>query len=564
MALPHVNPEAPGGEPDPAARPARGRALTAIFAPLAWTGALLALSRVPACVRIVPVFGVFRGPAGVVLLVVAVALALAAARPWPRRIPASPRLLFGLAWMFLVAIGLAYTLRLRVSGDEPHYLLMAQSLWREHDLDLRDNHAREDWREYTPGPVVPHYAAPRADGRPYPAHSPGLPLLLAPLYALGGRPLCVIALTLAAAALALETWRSARRLTSDDEAALLAWALALVPPVAFYAFEIYTEVPAALALAVALRLLLTRPTVGASVIASLLAGALPWLHLKMLPAALALAVIAAVRLRGRARGAFFGLAVVLGIAFLAYYGAIFGVPSPLAIYGGLPRDADGSPLRALVGLALDRSFGLLPYAPVFLIGLAGLGRLVRLRAWESLLVGAAVVAPVLPWRMWWGGQCPPARFLVPMVPVLALALAARVALSRTGLARWRWPLTLLGVATTIGMTIRPGALLLLNRGDRPTRLWAALSGDRPLATYLPSLVSASPDEWRVAFVWLMVLAVLLGLDVAARRRDGIDRLFRGLGLPIVLMLAIGVAVDTWARRAPAETTKTVTPDEPPE
>src|SRR6185436_9272946 len=97
----------------------------------------------------------------------------------------SPRLLLGAAWAFLVAIGLAYTLRLRVSGDEPHYLLMAQSLWREHDLDLRDNHSREDWREYTPGPIVPHYAAPRADGRPYPAHSPGLPLLLAPLYALG-------------------------------------------------------------------------------------------------------------------------------------------------------------------------------------------------------------------------------------------------------------------------------------------------------------------------------------------------------------------------------------------
>jgi len=166
--------------------------------------------------------------------------------------------------------------------------------------------------------------------------------------------------------------------------------------------------------------------------------------------------------------------------------------------------------------------------------------------------------------MWWGGQCPPARFLVPLVPVLALALAARVALSRTGLARWRWPLTLLGVATTIGMTIRPGALLLLNRGDRPTRLWAALSGDRPIATYLPSLVSASPDEWRVAFVWLIALAVLLGLDVAARGRHGIDRLFRGLGLPLVLMLALGVAVDTWARRSPPETTKAVTPDEPPE
>jgi hypothetical protein len=512
------------------------------------------------------VLEVFRGPAGLLLGALATALALAAVLPSPRMRPLSPRLLLGAAWAFLVVVGLTYTLRLRVSGDEPHYLLMAQSLWREHDLDLRDNHAREDWREYTPGPIVPHYAAPRADGRPFPAHSPGLPLLLAPLYALGGRSLCVVALTLAAALLSLEMWRAGRRITGDDEAALLAWALALVPPVAFYSFEIYTEVPAALALAVALRLLLTGPGLGmgGAAAAALLASALPWLHLKMLPVALALAVVALFRLRGRARTGFFGVAVIMAVAFLAYYRAIFGVASPLAIYGGVPRDADGSPLRALVGLALDRSFGLLPYAPVFLIALAAVGQLVRRRAWECLLVGAAVLGPVLPWRMWWGGQCPPARFLVPLVPVLALALAARLALSRTGLARWRWPLALLGMAATIGMTVRPAALLLLNRGDRPTRLWAALSGERPIATYLPSLVAATPDEWRVALVWLVALGVLLGLDVWARRRDRIDRLFRGLGLPIVLMLAIGVAVDSWARRRPPETTKAVTPDEPPE
>ena len=553
MALLPVNPDAPGGG-----------VLVRIVAPLAWAAGSLALSRVPACLRIAPALGVLRGPLGLLLLALAVGLALAAALPRPRRIAPSPRLLFGAAWALLLVVGLSYTLRLRVSGDEPHYLLMAQSLWREHDLDLRDNHAREDWREYTPGPITPHYGAPRADGRPYPAHSPGLSLLLAPLYALGGRPLCVIALTLAAAGLSLEMWKAARRLTSDDEASLLAWSLALVPPAAFYAFEIYTEVPASLALAVSLRLLLSGPGAAGAVAAALLAGALPWLHLKMMPAALALALVALVRLRGPARIAFLAVAAALGAGFLLYYRAIFGVASPLAIYGGVPRDADGSPLRALAGLFLDRSFGLLPYAPVFVIALAGLGRLVRVRAWEPLLVGAAVIVPVLPWRMWWGGQCPPARFLVPLVPVLALALAARVALSRTGLARWRWPLALLGIATTIGMTIRPGALLLLNRGDRPTRLWAALSGEQPIGTYLPSLVSASPDEWRVALVWLAALALLLGLDAAARRHERIDRLFRGLGLPIVLLLAVGIGVDTWARRTPPENTKAVTPDEPPE
>ena len=34
------------------------------------------------------------------------------------------------------------------SGDEPHYLVIAQSLWRDHDFKIENNHARGDYREY--------------------------------------------------------------------------------------------------------------------------------------------------------------------------------------------------------------------------------------------------------------------------------------------------------------------------------------------------------------------------------------------------------------------------------
>src|SRR5207247_7242078 len=101
-----------------------------------------------------------------------------------------------------------------------------------------------------------HFGAPRRDGRPFPAHSPGLSLLLAPVYAAGGRLACVALLGLAAAALTIEARGLALGLTTDARSGLLAWAAAAGPPVAFYAFHIYTEVPSALTLALGLRLLL--------------------------------------------------------------------------------------------------------------------------------------------------------------------------------------------------------------------------------------------------------------------------------------------------------------------
>jgi hypothetical protein len=363
----------------------------------------------------------------------------------------------------------------------------------------------------------------------------------------------VVALTLAAALLALEMWRAARRLTGDDEAALLAWALALVPPVAFYAFEIYTEVPAALALAVALRLLLSGSGLGMGGAAAAAAA--------RVGSPLAAPEDAAGGGRAGRDRALPAAPDGDGPSSSAWPRSWPSRSSPTTGRSSAwpPRSRStaacrgtrtGSPLRAFVGLALDRSFGLLPYAPVFLIALAGLARLVRLRAWESLLAGAAVIVPVLPWRMWWGGQCPPARFLVPLVPLLALALAARVTLSRTGLARWRWPLALLGVAATIGYDRPPGG----PSPAQPRRPSDAPVGPRFGETADRDLPAVAGREHTRRVARGGGVAGRAGAPARPRRVGAAPRSHRSPvprpGLPIVLMLTIGIAVDTWARRAP--------------
>jgi hypothetical protein len=483
-----------------------------------------------------------------------VVLTLVRALPSPPKLPAlTPRsaLLLGIA--LYLPLGFWYTSRLRVSGDEPHYLLMAQSLWREGDLQVEDNIAREDFLEYTPGPVRPHYGAPRQDGRPYPAHSPGLPALLAPVYALGGRRLCVAVLGVMAAGVAAATLALARDLGLGREAEGWAFAAALGPPLLFYSFHVYTEVPSALAIVLALRWLQApAPRAAAATLAALCASALPWLHVKMIPAAAVLGVLALARLRGRPLAAFAGTAAAMAAAYMAYYQSVFGRPTPLALYGGMPTDVAFSPLRSLGGLWLDRSFGLWPHAPVFLLTIA-IAWAPVLRRWTAparalLAVLLAVLLPALSWRMWWGGQCPPARFLVPAIPILALAAGAGASTAR-GLARWRGPLVVGGFLLAFYMAADPGALLLLNRANRPTRVWSSLAGDgTDLGRYLPSLTLPDPVETRVAMVWVAVLAVLLALHVLALRRDRIDRLFRNAFFPILVAAAIGVGVDAWARK----------------
>ena len=54
-------------------------------------------------------------------------------------------------------------------GDEPHYLIMAQSLWRDGDLAIEDNHAREEYKEYyaTTDVLAPHYLTRGTDGEIY-------------------------------------------------------------------------------------------------------------------------------------------------------------------------------------------------------------------------------------------------------------------------------------------------------------------------------------------------------------------------------------------------------------
>src|SRR5271169_4573197 len=72
------------------------------------------------------------------------------------------------------------------TGDEPHYLVAAESLARDGDFDLRNNYNPAVYLDWYPAPNLNPQVQARPDGAQYLIHTYGLPLLIAPAFWLAG------------------------------------------------------------------------------------------------------------------------------------------------------------------------------------------------------------------------------------------------------------------------------------------------------------------------------------------------------------------------------------------
>jgi hypothetical protein len=130
------------------------------------------------------------------------------------------------------------------SGDEPHYLVIAQSLWRDGDLKIENNHERGDYREYYTSDLEPHYLTRGTDGEIYSIHPIGIAVILAPSTrsaATRGRSWFLIALGALALAIA---WRWTVQTLNAPGAATFAWAaIALVGAVHVQILHDYPRTP---------------------------------------------------------------------------------------------------------------------------------------------------------------------------------------------------------------------------------------------------------------------------------------------------------------------------------
>lgn len=274
-------------------------------------------------------------------------------------------------------------------GDEPHYLLTATSLLEDGNVDLLDEYRGREYDEFYPYDLDPH--GQTTDGRLNEPHGIGFPLLIAPALAVGGpKGVELFLAALAALAVALG-YLLALRAVPDPWALGGALAVGLSPPFVAYGSAVYPELTAAAGLAAAALLALglrERPSRAATFGCFALLGAMPWLGTKYVPAALVIGAFAVFALRHHHRGLLAFGGVELALFSVAFYvginEALYGGPTPYAadVPGQTATDAE-LPLGylertyRLVALFADREYGLLRWAPVFVLAFAGLWLLWR-------------------------------------------------------------------------------------------------------------------------------------------------------------------------------------------
>ncbi len=431
---------------------------------------------------------------------------------------------------FIVVWGLTTHGKYSVTGDEPHYLLMTQSLAADGDLDLANNYAAGSSALFGHDNLAQGLHA-RIDqrGRLTSVHEPGLAFLVLPVYAIS-QPLSehvplswlkavrmtpglftysVISLFmngLTAISTYLLVLTVASRSSGSGAAVGFAAMAALSPPVLSNAFTVFPEIPGLLIAATTMWATFGpgRESRRAQLVALVAIGLLPWFHRKFTIFALGLAFVLvgeSWRRNRRVRWPDLACSLLPALLFYGYSLTTWGTFRGPVAADGMPFSLEAF-LHGAPGLLIDRENGLFVWAPLYLPILAAFW-LTRRELGSLLVPLLALFLPCAAHVMWWGGFSPVGRFLVPLVPLAVLAVGEALGNSRALL---RSLLILTGPQLAIDVTSWMHPRILWPSGDGHNRLFdrIPLAGDT-LASLLPSFRTSAASVEAAAVIGTVVV-----------------------------------------------------------
>lgn len=337
-----------------------------------------------------------------------------------------PTLLLALPMLFYLAVAGYWQWwdLYRITGDEPHYLLVADSLVRDHDLLVRNNYFVEDTavRQVTgDGLSTPRHVEGHVQGQ-FSIRGVGVPLIVAVPYYAGGESYGVDAarvfMALLAGLLPFLLYRAAYRIIgSGPWSVAVALAFSLGLPFLAAGNQIYPDLPAGMIiLYVADRIAALlqggherKFSVAGAFFVGALISFLPWLHVRLAAPAVVLlagyvyAVVAtgADGSRGsqRCRWLVPVGTVALSFAALAAYNyvAFENITGPWG--SGNLRSGLRQTGMVFLRFHWDHTHGMFMQQPFVLLGLVGIAPLVKANWRVALLLGALYLSVLLPAAM---------------------------------------------------------------------------------------------------------------------------------------------------------------------
>lgn len=440
-------------------------------------------------------------------------------------------------------------------GDEPYYLLITHSLAYDFDADLTNNYRDQDWRAFINRPLAPQPGDPVGPhGELYSRHNLTLPLLLAPAYRLAGRAGALVMMTLLAALVSWMTLRLAYRYYPNrPREGLIAYALvAFSPPLLIYSYQVWIEVPATLLVVVALdRILDLKPhqdwgwrrwlAIGIPIFL------LPLVKIRLMLLAVALAGLAWWR-AGRPRKPLLLLIAslgLLGIAIMAYNQAFYG--NPLKIHTWQEVEIENYPIvnyaLGFFGLFFDCAFGLFASAPIWILLIPAFLLLLYRR--QQIVIDLLVLATpylliVLPRLEWYGGWCPPFRYALVLLPLLAIGLIPLLASRQRGGAQAL--LVALGAVTLVLALLWlavPGWTYNFANGRTYLLDFLSTRWHLDVSRFFPSYIRPRSADWW----WPLACSILLPLFWWFPRRIRRPAMW-GIGLLLLATAALPIAART--------------------
>ena len=337
-------------------------------------------------------------------------------------------------------------------------------------------------------------------------------------------------------------------------AAALTAFFALTPPFVFYSFQFYPEMPGALLLAFCIWRLYLRPSFGfwSSLGLGLGLAALPWLHQKFLPVWAVLAAVAIFKAVDRLVGLRALLALALPqlatLYLVALYNfAITGSARPDALFlawgpGGITTAHLG---QGFFGLLLDIHYGILPYAPVYLLGVAALWLPLGKRIRPALLPVAVYYLTVAAADDWHGAVSNLGRYFMPVAPfvVALVAIALRSVSGRRGSLTVALFLFFITARVTLALWLDPHAA-------NDASLLVARSTFLDGWVYIPNLLVSRIADGGMRLiaqlgVWLVLAALLTRMLLRAARSDTGPSVRAVVVGACGLLLAASIVLERW-------------------